>query len=82
MKPRSTARFALALAAAIATYQLLVLDFMRDARTGWGLALVIVVAGAGLALLFTVIYDGLRAVTRLLEPASTESVTDRRSRAT
>ncbi|MDQ4090111.1 MAG: hypothetical protein M3163_07385 [Actinomycetota bacterium] len=72
MRPRTAARFALALVVLVALHQLGFRALLSTgARTagGWGLVVALVVGGAVAALSFTAVYDGPRAVLRLIRPS-------------
>lgn len=68
MKRRGLGRVALAFTASLIAYQLLVLPYVGGARTGWGLLLIYLTAAVGLTLLFTLVYDGPRALIGLIRP--------------
>ena len=69
MRPRSPLRFGAAFAVVLALYQLTFPALMSaGSRAGaWGIATVLVLAGFGLAVVFTAVYDGPRALGQLLK---------------
>ncbi len=68
MRPRGTARFALAIVPLLALYQLSVPVFVAIGTRagGWAVVAALPVAGFGFAVIFTAIYDGPRALARLV----------------
>jgi hypothetical protein len=72
VRPRTAARFVLALVVLVALDQLgfrALLSTGAGTAGGWGLVVALVVCGAGAALVFTGVYDGPRAVLRLIRPS-------------
>ncbi len=70
--PRSAGRFATGLVALIVVYQLgfvKLMGFGAATAGGWGIALALLVGGFLTALIFTTVYDGPRAVMRLIRPS-------------
>ena len=70
VRRRGTARFVLALVVSFAVYELTFSRAMEVGHAtfgGWGLAAAVLILGFGIALLFTAIYDGPRALGRLLK---------------
>jgi hypothetical protein len=71
VRRRTTGRFALALAVVIAAYQL---GFVRllnaggSVAGGWGIVVALLVGGLVVAVLFTAVYDGPRALVGVLMP--------------
>ncbi len=67
MRPRGSARFALAIVLLLALYQLSVPVFVAIGTRagGWAVVAALPVAGFGFALVFTAIYDGPRVLAGL-----------------
>lgn len=67
MKRRGAVRSALGLAASLLT--LVVAGSLWPARGGWGALRFFIVTGFGMALVFTAVYDGPRALLALMKPS-------------
>ncbi|MDQ6836774.1 MAG: hypothetical protein M3137_00130 [Actinomycetota bacterium] len=68
MRPRGTARFALAIVLLLTLYQLSVPVFMAIGTRagGWAVVAAVPVVGFGFAVIFTAVYDGPHALARLV----------------